>query len=684
MSGDGPLPLEGVPPEDPDDAPDSPHDQPPEDPSQEWPSGQRVDENYGQAVNAGNINGGAHFHEYRDYTGEETTRRLRRATRVSQARIDDVLETFCPADARAYAAFKAELGRHHTGVITGEPGTGRAMTAIHALATLRPDVRVQEVVADPDARDAGLTGLVAKSAHSRLLDLTHLREPTHLQKAGVRALAEELREVGALLVVIARPREWESEESEHRARLRIKEPARTEDVFRRAMSRSQGSVCADRWSRDSGVRTVLEGAGPVHAIELVRTAERSTPPEPPLTEDDLSAWIERTLKAFSDATEELRDWFKRHDQETEFRRVLMEAVAVLEGASTTTVVHQAHRLAERWRVPSVWRTPISGEGLSSHLREIGAHTRADRVWFNRPGRGADALDYLWREHPDARAFLQDWSWEVAPDLDWQVRAEMARRWLDVAVRHRAPAPIESMIDQWGGKHSLMWAAVPAVAEAAVSPELGPAIRSRLYRRATSRGVSLHDRLVVEVCRVYGRVQPGTALTRLGHVADKAPQAWEESLLQALEDIAAEPGNHAVVLEELSEWAGQEEKARRAVVAGRSLTRILCQGDGRSGVLGALRSGEIGTEPVAAAWVAASSADPRVGRAVWAWCDALSGVGPADAQGAVVLLHAAGADQDFGLVLRRSVRRWRHVHEASAPVIEELWRVLETMRTEEEQ
>ena len=680
MSGDEPLPLEGAPPDESGGAPesDSPRGRPPEDEPQEWPSGQRVDENFGQSVNAGTIHDGVHYHDYRRYTGEDATSRLRAATRVGQARIDDVLETYCPAEAQAYEAFRDDLGRHGTGVITGEPGTGRAMTAIHALATLRPGVRVQEVVADPDARDAGLTGLVAESTHSRLLDLTHLRKPTHLQRAGVRALAEESRKSGALLVVIARPREWESEASEHRARLRIDAPARAEDVFHRAMSRFRGTVCADRWSRDRGVQAALEGADPVHAIELVRTAERSTPPAPPFTDNDLSAWIDRTLKGFSDATEDLRGWFERHDQETEFRRVLLETVAVLEGASTTAVVHQAHRLAERWRVPSVWRTPISGEGLSTHLKEIGAHTRADRVRFRRPGRGADALDYVWREHPDARAFLQDWSREAAPDLEWRVRVDVARRWLDVAVRHGDPAPVVSMIDQWGGKHSLMWAVVPVIAEAAVSPELGHAVRSRLYGRAASRGVSLQDRMVVEVCRVYGRVQPGTALTRLGHVADKAPQTWEEPLLQALEDIATEPGNHAVVLKELSAWADGEDKARRAAVAGRALTRILCRGDGGSGVLEVLRSGEIDAKAVAAVWVAASGADPRVGRALWAWCDALSLVGPADAQGAVALLHAAGADPGFGLVLKRSVGRWRHAREVRAPVIEELWRVLETM------
>lgn len=641
-------------------------------PPKQWSSSNTVRDNRGQVVSAGSIPGGVHYHEH---IGESTTRRLRQATRIGQSRVDDVMTTFCPSDAGRYETFLAELKAHGTGVVTGEPGTGRGITAVHALATLRGGVPVEEVVADPEDRDGGFTGLNIESDHSRFLDITHLGRPTKLQHAGLRALVEEMRKAGAFFVIIARPGQRDDYLAEHHAWLRIDGPACAVDVFRKAMESRCGIRAADRWSNDPEVRKALEGAEPARGTRLAQEAERAQPPLP-VSDEGHHTWIDSVLKEFADATEELTTWFARHDLEKEFQRVLLEAVALLEGGRRTVVVRQAHSLADHWRIPSMWRTPVSGDGLTTHLREIGAHVREDRIHFNRPGFGDDALDYLWREHPSARKSLQEWSSEAVGDLDWRERAASGRRWLRLAQRHGDPAPVTMMIDRWGSSPTLMWDVIPVIAEAAVSPGLGSAVRSHLYKVAASPGVSLRDRTVVEVCRVYGRVQPGTALTRLRHVAEKASATWERSLVQALEDIAGEPGNTTVVLEELAEWAAKAERGRRAFVAALALGRVLADHSGGTvpRVMGELERGEVDADVVAAAWVGASLGGSEAGRALWSWFDVLSRR-QADSETSGMLLRAAGADERFLLTLRRNLRRWRHAHTRRAPVLEELHRVL---------
>ncbi|CAL9388142.1 hypothetical protein SUDANB121_01209 [Nocardiopsis dassonvillei] len=674
MAAEQPLPFEEWPEA-------SEETLPPEGDSQPSDSGgdHHISTNQGQAVQAATVNGGVHLHEYREYTGEAATRRLRKATRVGPSRVEFVLSAFHPEDPHRYRVFTTDLDRHGTGIITGEPGTGRATSAIHALATLRRGVPVQEVVADPDASDAGLAGLVgpaAGAACSRLLDLTHLRRPSHLQRTAVRGLVEDVRSSGSLLVVIARPGEWTDEQHEHHAHLRIEAPARAVDVFRRAMTGHYGASLTVRWLDDLRVRKALEEVGPEHAVALFRVAVRTAERAGTSTEEEVSEWIGYTLEEHSDTGVEVRGLFDANDTETEFRRVLLEAVAVLEGATRANVVRAAQRLAERWRVPSVWRTPISGDGLGAHLKEIGAHTRGDRVRFVHRDRSAAALDHLWCEYPDARADFQEWSGEAARELPWYERTRVAERWCALAVRQRDPRPVEALIDRWANDAALSLAAVSAIAEAAVTPELGAAVRSRLYRIAISPRTTPADRMVMEVCRVYGRVQPRTALTRLGHIADKAWPTWEGSLRHAVDDIAAHTDDLTSVMETLIEWTSTEEGRGRSALALQVLERILCREDDQRLLLWEeLLSKKVDVGTVARAWCALATDPSSAGRALWRWTDALAEVALADAHAAVVLLWAARNDAGFAHALDRSLRRWRSTHPPGVEVVEEMHRAL---------
>lgn len=637
------------------------------------PWGNWVSENQGQVVNAGKVDGGVHYHHH---IGEDITRRLRQAARVSEDRVSEVLATFSPSDRGRYANFRASVASLGGGVITGKSGTGRAFTAVHVLAEVKPGTPIEQLTVVPGERDAGISLIKVDSGHSRFLDLTPLSDLTPTQQVALRGLVGEARKAGALLVIVAGPGQREEFLAEHRAWLHIEAPARAEDVFRRAMESRCGKGWADRWLKSPDVQDALQGAEPARALRLAEEAQRSFPAGHP-SEEDQELWVKNALRECTDATEELSRWFRRNDHDKEFRRVLLAAVALLEGGHRSVIVRQAHRLAVEWRIPSLWRTPISGEGLTAHLWEIGAHVNNDRVHFNRPGNGDDALDYLWREHPGTRTLLEEWAPEAVTDLDTSRRFEAARRLLRLARRHQDAAPVKTLIDRWGGSYSLMWAAIPVLAEAAVTPEFGAQVRSALYQAAVASGTNLRDRTVLEVCRVYGRVQPSTALTRIRHIAERAPAHWDGSLIQALADIANEPENTGTVVEMLLSWCARPERGRLPSVSVRVLCDLLAERNDEAvpQVMVGMAEGAIDDVTVAAAWRAASHAGRRVGMPLWAWFDVLEG-GTSDRQGFEVLCHAARGHDLLAPEVKRGIERWKHAHGLRAPVLDELSRWLD--------
>lgn len=637
------------------------------------PWGNWVSENQGQVVNAGKVDGGVHYHHH---IGESITRRLRQAARLSEERVSEVLATFCPSDRGRYATFRTSVASLGGGVITGKSGTGRAFTAVHVLAEVKPGTPIEQLTVDPRERDAGISLIKVDSAHSRFLDLTPLSDLTAPQQVALRGLVGEARKAGSLLVIIAGPGQREEFLAEHRAWLHIEAPAQAEAVFRRAMESRCGENWADRWLKSPDVQDALQGAEPARALRLAEEAQRNLPTGHP-SEEDEELWVKNALKECADATEELSRWFKRNDHDKEFRRVLLATVALLEGGHRSVIVRQAHRLALEWRIPSLWRTPISGEGLTAHLWEIGAHVNNDRVHFNRPGSGDEALDYLWREHPGTRTLLEEWAPEAVTDLDTSQRFEAARRWLRLAKRHRDGAPVEALIDRWGGSYSLMWAAIPVLAEAAVTPEFGAQVRSALYRAAAASGTDLRDRTVLEVCRVYGRVQPSTALTRIRHIAERAPVHWDGSLVRALEDIANEPDNTVTVLETLLSWCARPERGRLASVSVRVLCDLLAERNDEAvpRVMVGMDEGAIDGVTVVAAWRAASHTGRRVGMPLWAWFDVLED-GTSDRPGFEVLCHAARGHDLLAPAVKHGIERWKHAHGLRAPVLDELSRRLD--------
>lgn len=635
----------------------------------------RARKNTGQMLQAGQIKGDVHYHQH---IVEQATRRLRQTAEVPRERVDEVVSTFCPTDKHAYRAFLTTLDRWGAGVIMGRPGTGRTVTAIHSLASCRPGKPIEQLTLDLEEKDAGVSYIDLDADHTYYLDLTSFPGLEDTHQVALRNLVQQSRVAGSMLVFIARAGQANEHVQDLQSRLTIDGSARAVDVFDRVMRSRCGDTDTAHWLGHRGLQEILEGAEPLRALRIAHKAQERRPGVGELTDEDYTTWIKEVLQECADTTEELSSWFNRHDLDTEFRRVLLATVAVLEGGHRTVIVEHADRLARRWHIPSLWRTPISGEGLTPHLWETGAYVREDTVRFKRPGSAADVLDYLWREHPGTRHSLQEWAAEAVLELSRDRKVEAARRWFELARRHKDVAPVRSLINLWGVSGSLMWYAVPAIAEAAVTPELGAQVRNVLYEIVRSTGSPMKDRTVLEVCRVYGRVRPESALTRIRIIAEKASAMWDQNLVSAIQDIAAEPAHTAMVLSALGDWTAEPEKGRRRAVAGAALARLLGDRDDDS-VPTVVRDG-VDPDVLIDAWRRLVSTGQKTGRPLWSWFDFLESGGHERKAAFEVLWYAAHGDEVFHRDLDRSAHRWKCAHELEGTVPD---RLLELLNEREE-
>ncbi len=655
---DGPRPGEEAPKSGPDNG---------------WPTRSHMASNRGQAVQAGQVNGGISYHSY--VYSDEVAERVRSALRIDERKIATIRATYVAC--KGYDRFEGDLRQAGVGIVVGEPGTGRGASAIHALAALRPETPIQEEMPDLSERDAGLSSVTVDKDRTYLIDVSHAGDIGRTQQAAVRSFAARVREAGTVLIVIVNPRQWTEEFGEAYAWLEIEEPPPPLEVFHASMRYRTSAADADRWCGNGAVRTALENAEPGRATQLAGLAARDRPEGETLGEDAYRAWVDSVVETFADSAKRLRTWFASRDHADEFQRVLLEAVALLEGAPCPVVLERAHALADRWKIPSVWRTPISGRGLSELLRDFPAEVTGDRIRFTRPELGGAALDHLWREHPHARSGLLEWSRETAEALSVQDKRGLADRWLRLGLRHSDPAPVIELMREWGSTPRLIWSAVPAVAEAAVTVEIGSRVRAELYQIAHSGG-TWRLRMAAEVCGVYGRAQPRSAMVRLRLIAARVPHQWADSIVGIIENIAQEQDNLEAVLEELTTWGGDSAwHGHRRHFAVQGLARLLTRRDGQRGapvpsIFADLAAGRVTQDTITECWRTLSADPGQTSRAMWAWLDAFETQANLMEPVPASLRAAASSDPELAAMSIRAINRWRLAHGRRVAAIERLY------------
>ncbi|GAA1119987.1 hypothetical protein [Nocardiopsis composta] len=647
-------------------------------------------DNYGQLVQDAVIYGGMHIHTGAGdgpYTGAEATRLVRAARRLDPRRVEAVRASFVRPE--HYPHFEREFRDSRVGVIVGPSGAGRAVTAVYALD--RTGLPLREAVPEAGERDLGLGRLPAEPRHAYLLDLTPFGDVT-ADRSAVREYARRVRAGGGRLIVIAEA--WKEDPADAYAHLAV-EPASAERVFHGHLRHLIGREEAERWSADPEIRELLGGQTPARAVRMAKQVQRSA-----FSGASFELQVKEVLEVFRNYAAEVREWFQEHEKAaaraeerryelrtagaggsrperreelrpSDYQRVLIEAVAVLEGCPSDAVLLQVDELAKAWSVPVQFSSPISGGGLTAMLAEVGSVVDAeDRIRFRRTGFGDVVLDHLWHEYPKARRSLLTWSNRAVREVPARERREVAQRWLRLAERQDDPGPVNGLLVAWGRDRVLRPAAVPVVAQAAVHGRLGPAVRAYLYRLAEGgRGGVATDIAVAQVCGQYGRVEPGSALVRLRLIADRAPdsESTGAAVAAALDSIAEEAAPCTEVLRELAAWTDDAEERGRAGFARGHLSRMLSATGGRGLPLLLVRTAAepagIPAEAVGCALAAAlGGADPAGAERILAgWDGALGSASRRPEQTALetVLLAAAAANPAANVRIARHLRRLAH-------------------------
>ncbi|GAA1776726.1 hypothetical protein [Streptomonospora arabica] len=652
------------------------------------PSTNTAGTNTGQLVQDAVIYGGVNIYEVRESVSFDpaTIRQVRESRRMDPHRVQAICATFVAPDEDDYRRFAAEFQELCVGVVVGNPGTGRAASAISVLGAT--GLEVAEVTSDAGDRGGRLDHLPAEPDHAYLLDITALKRGRVSHH--VRRYAHQVRECGSRIIIVAE--EWDDDPVDGYALLRA-QPASPRKVFFQHLRYRTSEAVAERWSAEPQIRDLVAGNSPAYAARVAKEVQQICAGGSDADSDCVFAEQVRVVRGiFEDLAKEVREWFASHERQTverernrytlrddedkqpkrredvrpgDYLRVLIEAVAVLEGCPSDVVMVQVDELAEKWNVPVAFTSPISGGGLTKMLDEIGAAVDdRDRIRFRQPGMGNAVLDHLWREYPKTRESLLTWSDWAVRKIPPQERRAVADRWFDLAERQSDPKPVNGLLAVWGQDSGLRSSAVPVVVRAAVHDELGPAVRSYLYSLARNGpdGGRL-DVAVAQVCGQYGRFEPHAALVRLSHLADRVQGHAAEELHSAVDAISAEAACRPALLEALLEWEADERGRGRAEFARGYLAELLSSTDdaGRPLILQDLGDGpdRIPLQRIGDAIAAAlTSTRPRDSNAVAdAWIAGLANTGHEEGVFEEVLLRAAASHTGANVRLCRRLREW---------------------------
>ncbi|PSK95738.1 hypothetical protein CLV63_114171 [Murinocardiopsis flavida] len=528
-----------------------------------------INTNYGDAENviqAGAVFGGIHTRtQHINYLSAEWYE----AGRLDSRYVEYVRTTFVPGDRERYERFTNDLAESGFGVITGAVGTGRRSAAITALAGLGLPVRPVQV-----EEDEGWSphALVCDKGHGYLIDLSDIQRLGAALEQSLHSFAVRARERGSAVVVCLRTGQRTDGAIIGASALPVTAPSGMA-VLRSHLSVIHPTVDADILEAHPGMVDALTTASPASAArmaELAYEAHRTGPPE------NTDAWISMTLAAYQNWHTQLAAWFAEHRSDGSiYERVLLAAVAMLEGAPADEVLIAASRLAERLGVEPADPTGISGLGLASSLDAVKAKVASDRtVMFTDLAYAPAVLDYLWQEHPLVREPLLDWSIRVPKSLALAWPHLVSRHWLELAERHDDFTWVTRLFLAWARSPLTARVAIAMAGHVAALPREGRDMRSALYSIAKAprdREIAL---AAVRVCGAYGAVAPATALTRLKWLADQDDDLVRDEVRRTLAALADSMEIHPQMLGELVEWADDPKQRGRSAVAVEAISYLL--------------------------------------------------------------------------------------------------------------
>lgn len=483
------------------------------------------------------------------------------------------------------------LMRHHGGVVlVGAPGTGRYTAALRLLHATGAQLREIRPTFDPGrAEQLTIAELPVAAGFAYLLELPE--QAHHIQYGFARDLGgycDSLARRGSSIAVVATDTTWAQLGALRDGPvLRVGTPPAGQVLDRRLRRLCPGLDL--RWLVDEPqISELLTGAPPAEAVRLAQLAAdvltssgaltgtgalagtgAGITADSPLGKEVVSA----LLSAYHNWEAELTTWFHRHAESRQ--RAFLVATAALEGSNAGQVLGAAEALDLR----------LTGGQEPAGLRHAGARALvADvgavfedgtNVRFRRARYAQAVIDFVITDRADT--FQRElWHWVCELPLrgggaggrvDRRLAARSAELVLSTALRRRTPEILSQVTAAWSHRSDLRAALVHVLGIAALSPEIGAAVRQRLYRWAQLRG---RRKVLVTVAEVCGGqladFYVDQALTRLGHLARHGLVEVDEAVLAALRSLWRRPALRQPVLLRLAAWLAGDHPQSAALAA----------------------------------------------------------------------------------------------------------------------
>jgi hypothetical protein len=465
----------------------------------------------------------------------------------------------------------AYLTAHHVVALVGRPGMGRRITAISLL--FRMTNRLSEVTLDPE-----YTGqLSAEPGQGYIINADDLDVPlTGRVQSSVARLLMEAREAGSYVVIRATPTAWQHMclPSQFRP-VRIHPPAALQ-VFRSHLLESVGlEEEADRWAGHPDVARLLEQASPADAARMARIAAETLSRRAEIEGDPVVVGLD----AYGDWADQLSSWFNKGLVSGPLaegqRRALLIAAAVLEGAGPGDVLTAARTLEKKLELEKEAGHGLAGPGAGERMREIGASLDGDSVQFTRPAYANSVVHYVWKHWPQVHDDLHEWLTSLPGWLRKEDAQRIAEIVVELAAHQRNASIVTEAAERWAHRPAAgpqgsrpspqLRVAVSALTLAALNPEIGGAVRRKLYEWSRGRDPGQHD-AVIDVCGDIGLRMPQIALTRLKHVVTYGSTETLKRSAFAVAQLGEEERLRQTVLSEIIAWLKDADSDRHRAAA----------------------------------------------------------------------------------------------------------------------
>ncbi|MFI5911560.1 hypothetical protein [Dactylosporangium sp. NPDC051541] len=480
-----------------------------------------------------------------------------------------------------------QLRRESCIVLTGEPSTGRHLTALMVLKRLGlPVWRLRATIDREESNgaklEANIDGLAIPDHCCCVLEVPDQADGLTSDLAhAVSNYQARLPRQRSFLVIVLSGRLLRADGSRPTAPVFWMNAPDSREVFQRHLAASDlpRDVAEDLMTSELADRASRFAAG--DAVRLARHTTTVVQATDGLIDTD--SIVAQTLAAFHRWEDDLAVWFGSNSGTRE--RLFLVVTAIFHGSRGDFLQAMACDLAAALEETAFVRGGISEPGVRQLAHMIGADVTKERtIAFKRPGYAEAVIEFL--THDRDEKFQQDlWKWvaEVATRKQFGrsergLPDQVARFLLDTSLRLRDERIVEPAIRLWPRVVQLHQPLCELLTVLAISPGLGRAIRHRLYELARRKGDVELLSIVVSVCQgEFGQLFPGLALKRLELVATQSMEPLEKPICVAYGQLWKYPRIRPLVVEQMAHWLTSDDiglytQAGQILAAATSITR----------------------------------------------------------------------------------------------------------------